>query len=799
MYLFLLAQVVWLWYNVAMKTSQRAIVMFAAALSSACVHAKSCVWTGAGDGAFWSDAANWQDDAKPANGDTVTISVTPTAVSQMTNDIANLTLAEFNFSVNTQPCNLYGERLTLSGDSSMTFALASNAKNQYVYMPFHIGSGATLSVTTASGPSIQWYGEISGQGDFRKKGPRQISMLSGNGSHSGNWYLEDGIFYIYTDPTVFGTGSVHVYGQNKTAGTSASASLQIRNNLTLDNDIHIYYHTSIVSFRGVTLNGDLTFHSGNSGEEGRLHTYTETDGGKTYYGHFQLNGTVRLDPAMNAGKISLYTSSTNHWIRFAGPELDLSGRPFQWSSDGTFYFACPVRNTPTDGNYALLFVYNRKVVLERDNVFPESAYIYFGHTRTNAFGTLDLNGHSQRIGRMGFSQPDADHLAVNPALTNDSVITTSGGPATLTLTAYTGTTLLTRLEGDLSLDFESGVDPNVRYSTTFPEGFTHTMTGTIATRNFSVFYMRGNFPNLSKLEISNTGTLYFDTQSGVDAMNPNVIVDVHDLDPTSMDSSQRYTNGYISVSGGMNLNVGHVLYDEIDLPAGRYVKQVSGNPEPRWMQSGGGSLTILDHDPLWVWTGKGDGETLTDAANWATNASPATAAGRALLDFRHPVPAAGLTLDGELAIAGMRGDTNTALTVFGGTGTLTISGATANSLPARFTGGASVVYAGTGRQTFTGGRSDTAGRLSVQSGSVAFADGFDWGTNGMVSVISGAKLALAEGVHAHTADLRLDGACTKNGTWGSTASAAARTSDMFFEGPGDIENLRVPGTMLILR
>ena len=223
MHLFLLAQVVWLWYNVAMKTSQRAIVMLAAAALSACVHAKSCVWTGAGDGAFWNDAANWQDSAKPESGDTVTISVAPTAVQKMTNDIASLTLAGFTFDVSGQPCNLYGERLTLSGDSSMTFALASNAKNQYVYMPFQIGSGATLSVTTSSGPSIQWYGEISGQGDFRKKGPRQISILSGNGNHSGDWYLEDGISYIYTNPTVFGTGTVHLYGQNKTAGTSASA------------------------------------------------------------------------------------------------------------------------------------------------------------------------------------------------------------------------------------------------------------------------------------------------------------------------------------------------------------------------------------------------------------------------------------------------------------------------------------------------------------------------------------------------------------------------------------------------
>ena len=758
----------------------------------------AAVWTGGGDGVTWNDAGNWENGEKPTNGSSVTISVTPSASTVMTNDIAGLSLAGLSFTNSNIPCDLYGEKITVTGTALFTWQNQTSFP-PYTYLPVEVPEGSEIIVVSDGNKGLQWYAPVTGKGCFRKRGTMSITVASSNPDYEGDWHVEDGVLNVYGVPTAFGKGVINVYGQNKSAGTTQIGTLNIRRNITLENDIHLWYHSSVISYRGCTLNGDITSHTGNSGEESRI--FPTTDG--SYNGYFQINGSVRVDPEMREGGVSLYTDSTNQWIRFAGPEVDLAGTVFKWRYDGTFYFASPVKNTKSiaDNTAALNLAYQRRVVFERENVFPDDAYFYCGTKTTNTFCTLDLNGYSQKIGHLGFFQPQATALAANPALTNVSVVTTSRGPASLVLTRYISTTMWGRFEGPLSLDF---IAPNAGLpSIYFPEFLTNTLTGTITTRTFARFYMRSAFPALSRLEISNTGIMYFDKLFGVEEMNPEVMVDMHDLDTTSQDSGGLYTNGFISVGAtDGNLKVRHVLYDDVDQPAGLYRRQKSGSTAgvtaPRWMQSGASYLTILNHDPLWVWTGGGDGISLLSAANWATNVSPADASDAVVLDFRHPA-AAKLSLDGNLALAGLTGETNTAITVFGGSGTMTLNGSGTNSIAARFEDAVSVVFSGTGRQTFSTGKSTTAGRLSVQSGSVVFDSAFDWGTNGIVSVANGAKLELAEGVHAKSAGLKLGGRWAKKGIWGASSSSAANKSDIYFAGTGDIENLRGPGTLISLR
>ena len=293
----------------------------------------------------------------------------------------------------------------------------------------------------------------------------------------------------------------------------------------------------------------------------------------------------------------------------------------------------------------------------------------------------------------------------------------------------------------------------------------------------------GSLPNLSEIEVAGQGIVYVNLPSN-ENMNPNVEFNIHDLN-----------GGYISIKTGLlNVPVARVMCDGIDWPAGTYNKNGVA-----WLAEGAGSCTIPDHVYRWVWAGKGADNSMSTAANWATNVAPGEAEHDVLLDFSRIAPSASVTVDAAVSVDGLTSGTNANSVLMDGNAILTITGADTHVASVTFTNSVSITHSGAGRQTFRGTAPSTLGVVKVENGTVAFADGFNLTEADKVDLAQSAILELGEGVHAKCRVLRLAGEVMGTGTYGSEASAATKKYAMFFAGTGVLECLSGRGTLVVLR
>jgi len=273
------------------------------------------------------------------------------------------------------------------------------------------------------------------------------------------------------------------------------------------------------------------------------------------------------------------------------------------------------------------------------------------------------------------------------------------------------------------------------------------------------------------------------------------------------------STGAVRVKTGSNLTVRHAVIEYVDLPAGVYCPTgagVSGATEVDWLGGAdgyAGTVTVAEHDPLWVWTGKGDGTTLVSAENWGCNLSPDLTDPKLVMDFGHAAPNTTITLTGNVAPAGTIsfGAYTKNKVSFAGEGSLAIAGTGDQVFTASFAGNASLTYAGTGTLTIKDGFSSSLGTLTVASGKVVL-DASSW--VGKVAVAPGAelevvgncgsnvfgapndnrcrfdlkgRLVLAEGIDAKIKYLVINGTLARrNKTYGSSASAAECIDDVHF-------------------
>ena len=247
-----------------------------------------------------------------------------------------------------------------------------------------------------------------------------------------------------------------------------------------------------------------------------------------------------------------------------------------------------------------------------------------------------------------------------------------------------------------------------------------------------------------------------------------------------------------------------------------------------WLGGDGynGTVTVLAHDPVLVWTGAGDGS-LTGAANWGANESPDLTDPSLTLDFRRATSANPIALSGVVAPAAAitSGDINQGAPHFTGEGTLVLDGTTVETNSLVFTGNASLTYNGTGTLVLKGSVSSTTGTLTVASGKVIL-DGSAW--HGNVVVMSSAELEVLSscGPSVFTGEsgasrctLRLDGRLSlgagvsaeakaawiggclahRDKTYGSSESAAVMRDDVHFAGSGTLVSRSVPGMMMIVK
>ena len=770
------------------------------------VQAKTCVWTGGGTDTKWSTEANWESGNVPADGDEVSMTVVADTPYDIVNDLGDLTLANFTFvntgaSFATLRSNPTTSIITITG----TFEYENQTTGKVTlrnYQNYCLAPGSQLNVR-ATGNALYTDGELTGSGRINKYGSSSFTANHANKNFSGDWYIYQGGLYVFGEATSQGSGTIYVYGQNKTLKDENNGALQFKRNVIYPNEIHLYHHTSVTAlYPEVVLTGDVYCHTGHKDEQCRL--ATAKDG--TNEGGIDFQGKVIVDPEMKAGYVTLYLDHKPQFLRFSGG-VSLEDRNFAVKAGGGIvYFNSKIESTQTESPLITPGLTNVLVVCEKEDVLPHTCRLGFGTSKDNELHTRwDLNGFDQTIGTLYASYPNAESLAANPAATNDTILTSDAGPATLTVTAQVGlnsTHPFDRIDGHLSLRFEGSPE---KYITVMQKAGSVSQTdGKITIGGNYLIYLRGQYPNISEIEVIERGIAYMDDVPAIDAMNPNVVFNLHDrTDPDPEDEHTPRTNGYLSVTSGGELHVARVMVDDIDWSEGTWYKRTnSGNQRTRvyWMGSGTGATVIPSLDYRWVWTGNGDGTSVSDAANWATNVAPDLASGHTILDFKYAKGSTAFDIDGAWNIAGLMTEADGALYTFGGNGSLTIGGSENCLANAKLTDALAVTYAGAGRQTFAKGVSDTTGALTVSSGTLALADGASLTGAANVSIAASAKLDLADGVAAKANTLELDGNAARRGVWGSSASSAARVDDAHFSGLGTLEALHSNlGTLLLFR
>lgn len=725
------------------------------ALLASGVTAKTCTWTGEGNDMKWSTPQNWGGSSAsdvPASGDTVVVNLSSSSVAVNTNDIAGLTLAGLTFTGSTVATTFVGEKIALVENGTATIAMSKSGSTSYV--PFGLPPTASLSFDCALGFTLG--GVVSGNGTVRKLGAGKLTISATSTDFTGTWKLENGQVLVYTNPNAFGQGVVELYGANKTSGSSGNSSIIFYRDITVANDIHVYYDAEIHSQRGVTLSGDIVYHTGNASE--KFHLISDTS--DTYYGTFDLTGTVRADSEMHAGGLQIEMSHANHAVRFKGPALALQDKGLSLSAtEGTVFLGCPITSTYT-GNDFLTIGNGVKIVMGCENALPVTSKITFG-TATIASGLrggIDLNGYDQSVA-MIYATPST------ASATNRQYLTSLAGPATLSVLNCSTTSNrkyndFLNGEASLALIGPAGLSSTVTCLELYGE---NTSSGRIVSSVKTKSYLNGTFPNLSGVDVSGPAIVYVYCPATRD-MNNQVEYTFNNL-----------SGGYI-VGSTAQLACGRVMLDGVDIPAGNYTKTAT------WL--GAGSCAISDHVYRWVWTGAGGDGLVSTASNWATNVAPGDAAAPVVLDFGGALPSQVIKVPTPLTIAGMTSGANTSPVCLKGPGTLTVSGAESNALVATFNDGLSLVHSGTGTQTFSCPSASALRSLSVEAGHVAFVDGSIVENLGTVSLAAGARLELGENVIPVCNGLSLAGVAQPTGKYGSTSSQARYQMDAFFDGTG---------------
>ena len=292
------------------------------------------------------------------------------------------------------------------------------------------------------------------------------------------------------------------------------------------------------------------------------------------------------------------------------------------------------------------------------------------------------------------------------------------------------------------------------------------------------------------------------------------------------------------MASGVNLTVKHAFVEGVDLPAGAYCRTgagIEGAAEVAWLKKAGtdtdemtGTVTVAEHDPVWIWTGNGSSASFSDPANWGANAAPDLSDANLTLNFKN---AAGredvaIPLDGVIAPSGAFncGDYSKGAVTFGGTGTLVLGG-TDGDYKMVFTESASLTWNGTGTLRLTG-KSTSTGTLTVNSGKVVLdyagwtgdivvAEGAELSVNAncgsgvfgvaeaeanTCSMALAGKLTLADGIDATVKSLAINGRRVRYGkTCGSPNSPAERTDDVHFGGTGTVISWARVGMLLTIQ
>lgn len=793
-------------------------------------HAKTCVWTGAqavDNFLYTSNPANWQDGQIPAEGDTVIISTTSgkTIIWTFAFPLENFVFTNTVGGVITANA---GCKIRVTGRASEMVS----AQALYLYAPIEVDAGAQFALRSEKGSILFDSGnKLFGTGEILVTGTDSLNLRPNPNFH-GTWNVCAPIWIAGTTGGVtslpFGADdcTVNVYGTNADAATQ-SGKLNFGGAADVAGTVNLFGTTSVEVSPASSEEDALVTFRGNV-------TYTASAGANVMNLSCSIasanrrSGYVFLGDCVcasgNRARMNIYTYSLagTYYLDIRGrfcPTVADNAPPVVSLMGSTSQARAEVRlNGPVSGGHIWKLVPRSRQAyhLLAADILPKGAIMVGFDAGTSEDVSLDLHGHDQAVAAIQF-YGNGPH---------DFVVTSSERPATLRVGNNEGLVHpMPRLNGLLSVyGYNIGANYGNAGLQFANEGDTSGWIGT--EKNTLTFTSAAKYPNLGGIECTGAGSVVI--ESGA-TFNPGMSLDVHDM-----------TTGLgLRLATGANLTVKHAFVEGVDLPAGVYCRTGAGvadATEVDWLKAGPneaadatcGTVTVTDHDPVWIWTGKGASASFADPANWGANAAPDLTNPKLTLNFKNAAGKSDVVvpLDGVVAPAGSVncGDYSKGAVTFGGTGTLVLGG-TDDALKAVFTESASLTWNGTGTLRLAG-KSTSTGTLTVKSGTVVLesaswtgaiivADGAELAVDAtcgsevfgplsegesVCTIALSGKLTLGDGVAAAAKGLFIDGQPIRHGTtYGSSASAAKRTDDAHFGGTGTVVSWTHGGTLLIIR
>ena len=813
-----------------MKRLMMVVAIVAGAASLA--QAKTCVWTGAagtGDYLYMNNADNWQDGQLPTKGDTVVMSTTSSSVIVPTE---NYTFENFYFT-NTCGGTLSansGACIGVSGTDSKVVNV-SNEKPLVFYTPFRVEEGARLEfIMPGAGITLNGNDRFRGTGEFVVSGSGTVTgsnfNIGSNPNFHGTWnfYRPVWIGGGIKDPFGGDDVTVNVYGQNSEA--NQTATLAFGGDNTVSGEINFFHKTTLSVSAStdardsiVTFNGNVTYTALSS-------SYRQFDISAGIKGRGWTSGFVFKKDCVcasgNKAYMNIYSYSGGTYLfdvrgKFT-PTVSDTNPPAFGSFHDDLVFEVYIGGPMTAGHSWKLVPrsYNHYYTTAA-NVLPNGTVrIDWGSRFSGTPGAfLDLQGYDQKITSFQYDNDKDQAFTVQ-----------STRPATLKVSNNeTATHVMPLLKGSVSV-YGYAISAN-NGSHTFSK--TYETTGWIGTeKNTIVLAETAKLPNIGGIEC--TGPASVIIRAGAE-LNSDMTLDVHDI-----------TGNKVRIATGKNVDVKHVFADGVDLPAGVYCRTgagVEGATEVAWLNKVAsdtdemkGTVTVAEHDPVWIWTGKGSTSSFTDAANWGANAAPDLTNAKLTLNLKNAAGNADMVvpLNGTIAPAGVFncGDYSKdgGAVTFGGDGTLVLGDAGAaatNDLKMAFTEAASFTWNGAGTLYLTG-KSTSTGALTVNSGKVildyagwtgkiVIAEGAELVVNTSCgSTVFGAatddgceltldgKLTLGDEIAATVKALYVEGILARHDkTYGSDASEAEKKDALHFGGTGTVVSSLKGGLMLIVR
>ena len=195
--------------------------------------ASTHVWTGNGQGNYWSEPANWQAANAPQSGEAAVVLTFPPGGTQLTstNDLAGLQLDQLTLSGTGY---LLAGTNALSLSSNLPLAIQALGLSNGIALPLLLQTNHGLAVSPTAALSLA--GCLSGPGGFTLSGGGLLDLTPGQGrdnTYAGPTYVLNGVLQLdsgFTTDPIFGsrTYSLAVPGALIVGPTNGSAPAILR-------------------------------------------------------------------------------------------------------------------------------------------------------------------------------------------------------------------------------------------------------------------------------------------------------------------------------------------------------------------------------------------------------------------------------------------------------------------------------------------------------------------------------------------------------------------------------------------